>query len=608
MSRIALLWILMICPVVEAIETEQHITHGPILGRVTDTSVGVWARTGHPGKFQVQYGLAPDKLDQESLAVTTKLTSDCTGWVEIRNLIPDTKYYYKVVLPGVTDLTARRGSFRTLPNGELYKHEQLNPKGLFNFKFEYACGNNQNPGHSNGPALPAFNTMLREIKDDINFAILNGDWLYETQREYTPAQWMQQVGMDAGIAPKLIQDAPSIVGVWQNYKHFMNRAPALEKWHSQVPSFFTYDDHEILNDIWGAGSPGLRDRRAVFRDVGVRAWYDYLGWANPTNFPQRVHISAGQVKAEATVLTDKTADFTAIDLDQVNNLHVHWGTRTAGVNENALDGVGGLKNAGVYEIVEVLDENRIKVSPAFKEDGAVPYSIGRRSYFKMSVANCDFFVCDTRGQREMHDRSDPHKEISMLGLKQREWLLRGVRESEADFIFVVSSVNFMVPHVGGGVVRANNKDDAWTVFYHEREMLIEAWDEIEKPVFVMTGDLHNSFACQITDNVFEFASGPHNSNNHYFTDEGDRPANGLFKYGPREVDILWSTRWENDVPRDQLRGPTYCVVQINNVYNNPLKVGDQRWVAFPRPQVVFQYYNGVTGKLRWAHSVRATAK
>ena len=394
MKRTLLMLMVLLSSSAWGIETEQSITYGPILGRLTDSSVGVWARTGHPGKFAVQYGMSPDALNQESLTVTTKAETDCTAWVEIRNLKPNTKYFYKVVLPGFTDLTARSGSFRTLPNGDLFVDEKLNPNGLFNFSFEYACGNNQNPGHSNGPALPAFNTMLREIKDDINFAILNGDWLYETQREYTPAQWMSQIGMDVGTPPKLIQDAPSIVGVWENYKHFMDRAPALEQWHSQVPSFFTYDDHEILNDIWGAGSPGLRDRRAVFRDVGVRAWNDYLGWANPTSFPQRVHISTGMVQAEGTVVTDKTVDFTSIDLEQVNNLHVHWGTRTAGVNENDLDGVGGLKNAGVYEIVEVLDEHRIKVSPAFKEDGSVPYSIGRRSYFKMSVANCDFFVCD----------------------------------------------------------------------------------------------------------------------------------------------------------------------------------------------------------------------
>ena len=67
-----------------------------------------------------------------------------------------------------------------------------------------------------------------------------------------------------------------------------------------------------------------------------------------------------------------------------------------------------------------------------------------------------------------------------------------------------------------------NKDDAWTVFFDEREKLINAWDKLDKPVFVLTGDLHNSFVIKITDNVWEMASGPHNSNNHWASDEGDR--------------------------------------------------------------------------------------
>ena len=58
---------------------------------------------------------------------------------------------------------------------------------------------------------------------------------------------------------------------------------------------------------------------------------------------------------------------------------------------------------------------------------------------------------------------------SMLGPVQKQWLLDGVKNSKADFIFVVSSVNFMVPHIGGGSVRGHNKDDAWTVFFDERE-------------------------------------------------------------------------------------------------------------------------------------------
>ena len=248
-----------------AAEIENHITHGPILGRLSSSGVGVWVRTAEPGAFQVRYGTESSNLDQLSAVVETELESDCTGWVLLQKLEGRTKYYYRVEMPGISELTGRRGSFRTLPAAQQYRSEQLNPQGLFNFKFEYACGNNQNPGHSNGPRLPAFHTMLREIKDDIDFAILNGDWLYETQREYTPGQWLQQVGQPSGVAPALVQSAPAIVGVWQNYKHFLNQAPVLTEWHRQVPSFFTYDDHEILNDVWGAGTPGLRDRRAVFR-------------------------------------------------------------------------------------------------------------------------------------------------------------------------------------------------------------------------------------------------------------------------------------------------------------------------------------------------------
>ncbi|MEE2990298.1 MAG: alkaline phosphatase D family protein [Planctomycetota bacterium] len=585
---------------------KNHITHGPILGRLSTSGVGIWARTGQPGTLVVLYGTSPGTLDQRSGPVHTSRDHDNTGWVELTGLAAETTYYYRMILPDVHEDTGRQGSFRTMPDSTDYVDAELNPQGLFNFKFEYACGNNQNPGQSNGPALPAFETMLRQLKGDINFAILNGDWLYETQREYTAEQWRQQVGLFEGSSPSVVDIAPTIVGVWQNYKHFLNQAPALTRWHRDIPSFFTYDDHEILNDVWGAGSPGLRDRRAVFRDIGVRAWYDYLGWSNPVEKPQAVRFGHARMEKESDILVDLKADFSTLDLDRATNLHVHWGTDTAGVNDNSLDGVGGIANAGVYRIVKVLDKQRLKIEPAPPEDDTVSYSIGRRSYYQMTISNCDFFVLDTRGQRQMHDKTDPYKKgISMLGSEQREWLLSGMKASKADFLFVVSSVNFMLPHVGGGMVRATNKDDAWTVFYDEREKLIDAWDKLKQPVFVLTGDLHNSFVCKITENVWEFASGPHNSRNHWYTDEGDRPANGRFQYGPRPIDIRWSTHFRNDIPRDQLAQPTFCVVQVNNVYNNPKQASGTRWVAFPRPQVIFQYYDGRSGRLRYAESVLA---
>jgi hypothetical protein len=278
------------------------------------------------------------------------------------------------------------------------------------------------------------------------------------------------------------------------------------------------------------------------------------------------------------------------------------------VNDNKLDAKPPVQSgAGVYRIARKIDKQTLAIDPPPKADAKqVSYSIGRLSHWQMKIANCDFFVLDTRSHRQMHDTKQPDKPgVSMLGLAQRQWLLEGMKQSDADFFFIVSSVNFMVPHVGGAAIRTENKDDAWTVFLDERETLINAWDKLKKPVFVLTGDLHNSFAIKITDNVWEFASGPHNSNNHWYTDEGSRPATGKFKYGPRACDIRWSTWFKNDIPREELQHPMYCVVQVNNVFNNPLKLGEPRYIAFERPQVVFQYYDGRNGELRYAEAITA---
>jgi alkaline phosphatase D len=58
-----------------------------------------------------------------------------------------------------------------------------------------------------------------------------------------------------------------------------------------------------------------------------------------------------------------------------------------------------------------------------------------------------------------------------------------------------------------------------------------------------------------------------------------------------------------DVPRTERRQPYYCIVQVNNVANNPLKIGGERWVAFPHPQAIFQFHNGLTGDLEYAEAI-----
>ncbi len=573
-----------------------------MLGRLTSTSVAVWARTAEPGSFSVRYGASLGTLDEVAGPVQTQLADDNTGVVELRGLEPGRAYFYQVFGDPLDGRTPENtGRFRTLPDPAQFRNAAHNPRGLFNFSFEFACGNNQN----SNPALPTLSTMLRDAGDEIAFAIQNGDWVYEELRDYPASAWLEQVG--AARAPRIVEIAPTIAGVWENYKLYLRRGGPLRAWHRNVPSFFTFDDHEILGDVNGTATIGLRSRRAAFRDIGVRGWYDYLGWAN--HAPQRQQAVFGRARLEegSDILVDADADFTAWNAEEAATLTVHWGGPKAGVNEKELDETGGDPNAGVYAVEEALDANRLRIRPPAKASGEVSYSIGRLNYWSMRVANAEIFYLDTRSHRQLHDIRDPYDpSVSLLGERQKRWLKREMTRSPADFLFIVSSVNLMIPHVGPGMA-GPNKDEAWTAIAAERNEMIDFWDELGKPVFVLTGDLHNSFAIKITDRVWEFASGPHNSGNHPVASESGRPPNGLFESRGKPAEIRWSTYFLDDsaTPRRQ---PVYCLVRLQNVFSNPGKDSRQRWIAYPRPQAIFQYYSGLTGELLYAESVLASGR
>jgi hypothetical protein len=514
-------------------------------------------------------------------------------------LKPGTNYHYVVVTGDNETVSSLPGHFRTLPHADDFRSDR-NPKGLFNFSFEFACGNRQSEG-SSGPAMPAYRTMLDRLEGDIDFAILNGDWLYEERRDYSVDQWKAQVLL-SGKTPPVVEVAPSIVGVWENYKLYLHRSANLSEWHRKVPSFFTFDDHEILNDVFGTGEVGRRDRRAVFRDIGVQAWFDYLGWSNPPTNDRDIRFGKAELKAGSDILTDREADFTGLDPAQASTLHIHWGGPLAGVNIGRLDRVGGNPNAGVYEIVEVLGKNRLRIRPPAKQDGIPSYSIGRLPYYAKRIGNAEFFGLDARGQRDMHDIQRRDKPgVSMLGQTQKKWLMDSMRNSDADFFFVISSVNMMIPHLtstGGG-----EKDDAWTAYLDEREQLIRFWDSLGKPVFVLTGDVHMSYTIKVTDRVWEIASGPHNSPRHT-VGPAAYPPNGTYDSFGRTCDIRWSSYLSDDVPAVERRRPVYTVVKVSNVFDSPARPGPRRWIAYPRPFVIVQHFDGLTGELLYSETVQ----
>lgn len=581
------------------------ITHGPFLGHVGTDEIWIWARTSRPGQFRILYGTSEDNLSGRSEAISTSYDNDCSAWLQIKGLKPGTLYHYRI--EGTT-VAEHAGHFRTIPVAGQFRDPATNPRGLFNFSFQFGSCANQTHGGELGRTLPLYKTMLRQHADKCLFAVMNGDWVYEEKRDYPLDQWRAQTGCPDGQTPHIARIAPAITGVWENYKLYLERGKNLAAWHRVVPGYVTPDDHEILNDVYGTGTAGIRTQEAVFRDIALKGWYDYIAGSNPLATKQGLHFGECQLTAGSDILTDGASDFSKLNFDEISNLHVHWGGQLSGVPPGQRRGkeTPGDPNAGVYEIVERLDTHRLRIRPTPTKTGKSSYSIGRHNYGKFRAGNVEVYLLDTRGLRDMHDINNPaRKGLYMLGKKQHDWLKKSMAESDADFFFLASTVNLMIPHEGspGSDGSIKGKDDAWTAFVDEREDLIKFWDSLGKPVMVMTGDLHNSFAVKVTDTVWEFGAGPHNSQNHPGPSEGNRPPNGPFNSRGRDCYVRWGSYMRTDVPGRLRYWPIYAVAQVNNVFNNRTKEGVDRWVAYPKPHVVIQYYDGITGDLLYAEPV-----
>lgn len=568
------------------------LTHGPMLGLPTATSMRVWVRTAQATKFEVVYG-AVLPLTEKSPAVggETSAARDNTGAVDLAGLSPDTRYFYGVRIAGQLADTRPEfhdpwPSFRTLPDEESCADAKHNPSGLFNVCFAIGHCASQDPatisgGHFASP--PAYDTLRRVHGDEAMFAIVNGDIIYEELRDGT------------------------IDGVRANYKLYYSRGGSLASLFRGVPGLFTFDDHDVGWDIHGCGEVGLGEGPHLIRDIGLAAYQEYAGWANFAG-PQSgtVRLGRAEVKAGDDILFDAGADFTALKTEAVSTIHVEPYTRDGKSHKRA----ESPPNAGVYGLVEILDRQRLCVRPAFKRDAVVDYSIGTHHYYDWRVANCHFFALDTRGERSRYnakDRTDPKTFI--LGEAQRRWLMEGVKNSDAQFIFLISPDPWVIYHTAAHVstkpgADRDDKGDGFPSFVHEREGLIEFLNGIGKPVVIFTGDVHHSASVRIASNVWEMMCGPLSSTGHPLATLGNPPLGGTWDSQGRQVQIRWLSAFPNNMPYQRIRNAYYAIVQINNVsrVGRPDGPGYQ-WVAYAEPQVIVRWHDAYTGKLAYAETV-----
>lgn len=572
------------------------LSHGPLAGQPTANGFRVWVRTNEPGSFQVLYSPHLPLLVGETPAVAGSTTAehDNTGFVTITGLTPNTRYYYGVATKsGLVDTRMEFDdawpSVRTLPDATSYPDPLNNPDGRFNLAFSIGCCMRQlappeleSRGVYGSP--PSFLMLDKHHRNDVNFHIVNGDFIYEETFNGTRA------------------------GIEENYKLYLSRGRSLANYLRRVPFLAMYNDHEANSNLDGDGEIGLGDGQHLKRDPAVDVWQDYVGWTNDSSLRKApIRFGHAQLTAGSDVLTDESADFTTLKPDQVSTIHIGPYLQGDGQSKAARGG----PNIGVYGLVKVLDAHRLQVTPTFKTDASapVPYSIGTHHFFDRQIGNCHFFFLDTRGERskflgEKHAH-DPDRFV--LGETQRRWLLEGAARSTADFLIVISPDPWTIYHSGYHIKPeqgTGSKGDDFCAYVHERELLVNALDQIQKPVLIFTGDVHNSFSIQVTDNVWEFLVGPMNSEGHPIGTAGLPPFGGWFDSEGRTVKVKWVAGFPDNVHYSRLRNTYYAVVQINNLMRTarPEGVGYQ-FIPYAEPQAVVQFHDGYTGKLLYAEGI-----
>ena len=567
------------------------ITHGPVLGQISDESVRVWIRTAEALPFSVMVSESLPFENAIAVDGETGPEKDFTGWVTVKGLKANTRYYYAVKLRGeIVDIRAEVDqpwpSFRTLPDAQSFAHE-FNPDGKFNFSFSIgACQRQRSPKDTYGIYAnpPAFNTLWEKHREDLFFHIINGDYTYEETLDGT------------------------LGGIESNYRLYLERGRSLNRFLRHVPMFTMFNDHEVTDNIDGAGEVGLTNGSYLVRDPAVAVWQYYANWAND-EAPHRGSLRFGTAKLTQgeDVLVDESADFSKLNLDQVSTLHVGPYMKGGDKEKEHVRHRGG-KNAGVYRVEEVIDAHRLRISPPARMTNEAPYSIGTHHYFDRIIGNSHFIFLDTRSERSEFkgpkNAAKPGETI--LGPVQKKWFLETARSSPAEFLFIVSGDPWVIYHSAYHMrgESTETKGDGFAGYVEEREELIEALDGISKPVLILSGDVHQPFSVQITDNVWEFLCSPINSANHPIGTAGLPPLGGWFDSQGRKVKIKWCGGYPDNVHYLRQRHTNYTVVQVNNVVRAGRNDREGlQYLAYDEPQVIVRFHDGYTGDLLYAESI-----
>jgi alkaline phosphatase D len=235
-----------------------EITHGPLVGATTDSSVNIWLRANGAAKVKIHLSTAADPLSDPK-AKKAKASLDCqqdfTAVLSFTKLLPDTTYHYTVLLDGEPALDKKftgQTTFHTFPKtGE--------EAGSFSFAF----GSCFIP-ELHGDAI--FNNLVHENgKLDPRFFLMIGDNIYADK-------YLELRSREPGPPPE------SLLELYRAAYRKSWGYPTFRQALMQTPGYMIFDDHEIW-DNWNNSAEHQHDHEGFL--AAKQAYLEYQDSHNP---------------------------------------------------------------------------------------------------------------------------------------------------------------------------------------------------------------------------------------------------------------------------------------------------------------------------------------
>jgi alkaline phosphatase D len=239
------------------------VTHGVVVGDVTDRSAVLWARAERGGTLPVRLSAAGSRRVGR---LRFRAADDFTGQLRLTGLRPETAYRYRV--------GSVRGSFRTAPRASDPKPVRL------------AFGGDvagQNVCRDAGEGFPVMDA-IRGRRPDVFVGL--GDMIYADNA-------CDPVGRYGNAQVPGPGPAADLATFWEHWRY--NRADAGSQRLLASTSYVgVWDDHEVVNDFGPLSdtrstppySPGVH-----LLPIGLQAFLDYTPIAVARNTPKRLYRS-----------------------------------------------------------------------------------------------------------------------------------------------------------------------------------------------------------------------------------------------------------------------------------------------------------------------------